>query len=102
LLASANGVLKEDTMQDDSDLTDADRTHEGYQQRYKKERRASYMVVLFGLFVVAAVVVVMFTHRYTNIGAGNLANVEPAAGQVDRSLQQSPNMAQPKGDYPPQ
>ena len=72
-------VLEEGTMQDDSDQTDADRIHEGYQQRYEKERRASYALVTFGLLSFAAIVAVMFMH-HLGMGTGTLSNIEPGAG----------------------
>jgi hypothetical protein len=86
-------LLEEGAMQDmrdiqdnEADRADADRIHEGYQHRYEKERRASYMVALFGILAIAAVVVVMFMHRYIGNGASNLANVEPAAGSSDMNV----------------
>jgi hypothetical protein len=82
-------------MQDDSDQTDADRIHEGYQQRYEKERRASYALVMFGLLSFVAIVVVMFIHR-TGTGNGNLANIEPGAGTNATQIeQQTQNPAAP-------
>jgi hypothetical protein len=74
-------------MQDDSDQTEADRIHEGYQRRYEKERRASYALVLFGLLSLAAIVTVMFMHR-TGMGGGNLANIEPGAGGNTTQIEQ--------------
>src|SRR3569832_1160268 len=66
-------------MQDDYDRTEADRTHEGYQQRYEKERHASYVLVIFGLLAFVAIAGLMFM-RHTGVGTGNYANIEPAAG----------------------
>src|SRR5262245_41115267 len=82
----ADGTItsaQEDTMQDmqdEADRAEADRIHEGYQQRYQKERRASYMLALFGLLAFVAVAVVMFMHRYMNTNPSNIINIEPAAG----------------------
>ena len=79
--------FEEGAMQDDSDQTDADRIHEGYQQRYEKERRASYALVMFGLLSFVAIVAVMFMH-HLGMGRNTLANIEPGAGgnttQVER------------------
>src|SRR5882724_8127194 len=86
--------LEESTMQDDCDQTDADRIHEGYQQRYEKERRASYALVMFGLLSFVAIVVAMFMH-HARIGNGALANIEPGAGNATQIEQRSQNPAAP-------
>jgi hypothetical protein len=69
-------------MQDDSDQTDADRAHEGYQQRYEKERRASYGVVIFGLLAFVVAILAAFMH-HMGFGANGYANIEPAAGDAN-------------------
>ncbi len=66
-------------MMDDSDQTDADRAHEGYERRYEKERRASYGVVIFGLLAFVVVVIAAFMH-HSGFGTTNYSNIEPAAG----------------------
>jgi hypothetical protein len=66
-------------MQDESDSTEADRIHEGYQQRYKKERKASYALATFGLLAFVAVGVLAFMN-HMNYGAANYASYEPGEG----------------------
>ena len=74
-------------MLDESDQTDADRIHEGYQQRYEKERRASYALVLFGLLSFAAILTVMVMHR-AGMGNGTLSGIEPGAGGNTTQIEQ--------------
>ena len=103
-------------MQEDLDNTDADRVHEGYLQRYEKERRASYALATFGLLSFVAVAVAMVMHHNMNTTA-LLSNIEPASGStaiesksVDNPEAQpsknpdtiSPRMVQPDNDNPPQ
>lgn len=66
-------------MQDESDRADADRGHEGYQERYKKERKASYVLATFGLLAFVAVGALMFMN-HMNYGAVNYASYEPGEG----------------------
>lgn len=66
-------------MQDESDRADTDRVHEGYQQRYEKERRASYGLVIFALLAFCFIAVGAFMH-HVGFGAASLTNIEPSAG----------------------